>query len=153
MFWKILVQKLTCQWTLRVSHSRLCLIWRGPKTTVFHDAGAEVAVLCITKSGEVLNYQAFTNSRGIYTVAETMPESDRWDACLARPISSFHELCTHLSDGSSGVKFSYNRPSGYSHTIRAFVYRPVNVPTYCLWEFLDVCKFCSLNLYCVLILS
>ncbi|EMS67184.1 hypothetical protein TRIUR3_18697 [Triticum urartu] len=39
--------------------------------------GAEVAVLCITKSGEVINYQAFTNSEGVYSVAETMPESDR----------------------------------------------------------------------------
>ncbi|XP_028100634.1 uncharacterized protein LOC114299996 [Camellia sinensis] len=73
--------------------------------------GAEVVVLCITKSGEVLNYQAFTNSKGIYTVAETMPESDRWDACLARPISSFHEHCVHLGDGNSGVKFGYNHPS------------------------------------------
>ncbi|GFP87609.1 hypothetical protein PHJA_000904600 [Phtheirospermum japonicum] len=32
---------------------------------------AEVAVLCITKSGEVLNYQAFTNSKGVYEVVET----------------------------------------------------------------------------------
>ncbi|KAF3453492.1 hypothetical protein FNV43_RR03932 [Rhamnella rubrinervis] len=94
----------------------------GPEDHILE--GAEVAVLCITKSGEVLNYQAFTNAKGIYTVAETMPESDRWDACLARPISSFHEHCTHLGDGSSGVKFSYNHPSGYSHTVRAFVYRP-----------------------------
>ncbi|CAK9161349.1 unnamed protein product [Ilex paraguariensis] len=89
---------------------------------------AEVAVLCITKSGEVLNYQAFTNSKGIYTVAETMPESDRWDACLARPISSFHEHCTHLGDGSSGIKFSYKHPSGYSYAVRPFVYRPANIP-------------------------
>ena len=95
-------------------------------------AGAEVAVLCITKSGEVLNYQAFTNANGIYTVAETMPEADRWDACLARPISSFHEHCTLLGDGNPGVKFSYNRPSGYSHTVRPFVYRPANVPSFCL---------------------
>ncbi|KAM3744281.1 hypothetical protein ACB098_06G040800 [Castanea mollissima] len=94
--------------------------------------GAEVAVLCITKSGEVLNYQAFTNAKGIYTVAETMPESDRWDACLARPISSFHEHCTHLGDGSTGIKFSYNHPSGYSHAVRTFVYRPASVPTYCI---------------------
>ncbi|CAH1449791.1 unnamed protein product [Lactuca virosa] len=71
----------------------------GPEDHVLE--GAEVAVLCITKSGEVLNYQAFTNSKGIYTVAETMPESERWDACLARPISSFHEHCTHLGDGFS----------------------------------------------------
>ncbi|KAI3456949.1 hypothetical protein Pfo_013612 [Paulownia fortunei] len=91
-----------------------------------------VAVLCITKSGEVLNYQAFTNSNGIYAVAETMPESERWDACLARPISSFHSHCTHLGDGSSGVKFSYNHPSGYSHTVRPFVYRPAIVPAYCV---------------------
>lgn len=97
-------------------------------------AGAEVAVLCITKSGEVLNYQAFTNAKGIYTVAETMPESDRWDACLARPISSFHEHCTHLGDGSTGIKFSYNHPSGYSHAVRTFIYRPASVPTYCIWK-------------------
>ncbi|CAL5405614.1 unnamed protein product [Camellia sinensis] len=81
----------------------------GPEDHVLQ--GAEVAVLCITKSGEVLNYQAFTNSKGVYTVAETMPESDRWDACLARPISSFHEHCTSLGEGSSGVKFGYNHPS------------------------------------------
>ncbi|XP_040990171.1 uncharacterized protein LOC121237491 [Juglans microcarpa x Juglans regia] len=102
----------------------------GPEDHVLE--GAEVAVLCITKSGEVLNYQAFTNAKGIYTVAETMPESDRWDACLARPISSFHEHCTHLGDGSSGIKFSYNHLSGYSHTVRTFVYRPATVPTYCI---------------------
>ncbi|KAK6115339.1 hypothetical protein DH2020_007608 [Rehmannia glutinosa] len=94
--------------------------------------GAEVVVLCITKSGEVLNYQAFTNSNGIYVVAETMPESERWDACLARPISSFHSHCTHLGDGSSGVKFTYNHPSGYSHTVRPFVYHPPIVPAYCI---------------------
>lgn len=99
----------------------------------FHvDTGAEVAVLCITKSGEVLNYQAFTNAKGIYTVAETMPESDRWDACLARPISSFHEHCTHLGGGSAGVKFTYNHPSGYFHTVKPFVYRHGSAPTYCM---------------------
>ncbi|KAI3675596.1 hypothetical protein L1987_85186 [Smallanthus sonchifolius] len=101
----------------------------GPEDHVLE--GAEVAVLCITKSGEVLNYQAFTNSRGIYTVAETMPESERWDACLARPISSFHEHCTHLGDGFSGVKFSYNHVSGYSHAVKPFVYRPISSPKYC----------------------
>lgn len=95
-------------------------------------AGAEVAVLCITKSGEVLNYQAFTDSMGIYRVAETMPEIDRWDACLARPISSFHEHCTRQGEGNSGLKFRYNHPSGYSHAVRPFVYRPTNVPTYCI---------------------
>ncbi|KAL6317296.1 hypothetical protein AAG906_030049 [Vitis piasezkii] len=42
--------------------------------------GAEVAVLCITKSEEVLNHQAFTDAKGIYRLAGTMPESDRWDA-------------------------------------------------------------------------
>ncbi|KAJ0046463.1 hypothetical protein Pint_04177 [Pistacia integerrima] len=93
---------------------------------------AEVAVLCITKSGEVLNYQAFTNAKGMYTVAETMPESDRWDACLARPISSFHEHCTHLGGGSAGVKFTYNHPSGYFHTVKPFVYRHGSIPTYCM---------------------
>ncbi|KAJ9672080.1 hypothetical protein PVL29_025645 [Vitis rotundifolia] len=102
----------------------------GPEDHILE--GAEVAVLCITKSGEVLNYQAFTDAKGIYRVAETMPESDRWDACLARPISSFHERCTHLGDGTSGIKFSYSRPSGYSHTIRPFVYRPANAPLYCV---------------------
>ncbi|KAI4366147.1 hypothetical protein MLD38_022064 [Melastoma candidum] len=94
--------------------------------------GAEVAVLCITKSGEVVNYQAFTNSRGLYKVAETMPESERWDSCLARPISSFSEHCTHLGHGSAGFKFSYNHPSGYFHTVKPFVYKPVEVPTYCM---------------------
>ncbi|KAH7544355.1 hypothetical protein JRO89_XS15G0153900 [Xanthoceras sorbifolium] len=94
-------------------------------------AGAEVAVLCITKSREVLNYQAFTDAKGRYTVAETMPESDRWDACLSRPISSFHEHCTHLQEGSTGVKFTYNHPSGHFHTIRPFVYRHASASTYC----------------------
>ncbi|OIT01848.1 PREDICTED: uncharacterized protein LOC109226705 [Nicotiana attenuata] len=102
----------------------------GPEDHVLE--GAEVAVLCITKSGEVLNYQAFTDSMGIYRVAETMPEIDRWDACLARPISSFHEHCTRLGEGNSGLKFRYNHPSGYSHAVRPFVYRPTNVPTYCI---------------------
>ncbi|KAK9268548.1 hypothetical protein L1049_000302 [Liquidambar formosana] len=102
----------------------------GPEDHVLE--GAEVAVLCITKSGEVLNYQAFTNAKGIYTVAETMPESDRWDACLARPISSFHEHCTQLGDSTSGVKFSYSHPSGYSHSVRPFVYRPAKAPMYCI---------------------
>ncbi|KAK4439812.1 hypothetical protein Salat_0316100 [Sesamum alatum] len=101
----------------------------GPEDHVLQ--GAEVAVLCITKSGEVLNYQAFTNSDGVYTVAETMPASERWDACLARPISSFQSHCTHLGEGTTGVKFSYNHPSGYSHTVRPFVYRPAIVPVYC----------------------
>ncbi|KAI5641832.1 hypothetical protein M9H77_00380 [Catharanthus roseus] len=102
----------------------------GPEDHVL--AGAEVAVLCITKSGEVLNYQAFTDANGIYTVAETMSEADRWDSCLARPISSFHEHCRVLGDGNAGVKFSYIRPSGYSHTVRPFVYRPANVPSFCI---------------------
>ena len=102
-------------------------------------AGAEVAVLCITKSGEVLNYQAFTNSRGVYTVAETMPESDRWDSCLARPISSYHEHCTRRGDAHSAVKFTYTRPSGYSHAIKPFLYKPVSVPAYCIWA--DNCVY------------
>jgi hypothetical protein len=93
--------------------------------------GAEVAVLCITKSGEVINYQAFTNSKGMYTVAETMPESDRWDSCLARPISSFHLHCTRRGDAHSGVKFTYNKPSGNSHTVKTFLYKPVTAPLYC----------------------
>ncbi|QCE04333.1 hypothetical protein DEO72_LG8g2369 [Vigna unguiculata] len=92
----------------------------------------KVIVLCITKFGEVLNYQAFTDAKGIYTVAEKMSESDRWDAFLARTINSFHEQCTQLGEGSLGVKFSYNHPSGYSHNVRTLVYRPTNVPTYCI---------------------
>ncbi|GJM91029.1 hypothetical protein PR202_ga07364 [Eleusine coracana subsp. coracana] len=93
--------------------------------------GAEVAVLCITKSGEVINYQAFTNSKGLYTVAETMPESDRWESCLARPISSFHQHCTRRGDAHSGVKFTYNKSSGNAHTVKTFLYKPVNAPLYC----------------------
>lgn len=92
--------------------------------------GAEVAVLCITKSGEVVNYQAFTNSKGVYTVAETMPESERWDACLARPISSFHTPCHRLNQANIGIKFTYNRPSGYHHAVKPFVYRPQYAPSY-----------------------
>ncbi|KAL8172440.1 hypothetical protein V2J09_024244 [Rumex salicifolius] len=94
--------------------------------------GAEVAVLCITKTGEVLNYQAFTNSKGVYTVAETMPESERWDACLARPISSFHEQCNHVGSRNVATKFTYNRPSGHSYTVRPFVYQHVDAPMYCM---------------------
>ncbi|EMS59426.1 hypothetical protein TRIUR3_26793 [Triticum urartu] len=93
--------------------------------------GAEVAVLCITKSGEVINYQAFTNYKGVYSVAETMPESDRWDSCLARPISSFHQHCTRRGDAHSGVKFTYNKQSGSSHNVKTFLYKPANVPLYC----------------------
>ncbi|CAL9748024.1 unnamed protein product [Musa acuminata subsp. burmannicoides] len=94
-------------------------------------AGAEVAVLCITKSGDVFNYQAFTNSKGIYKVAETMPESDRWVSCLARPLSSFHEHCTRRGDAHTGIKFSYNLPSGHSHTVKPFLYKPAAAPMYC----------------------
>lgn len=112
-------------------------IWYKLLWPILSFSGAEVAVLCITRSGEVLNYQAFTNFKGRYTVAETMSESDRWDACLARPISSFHEHCTHLGANSSGVKFSYNHPSGHSHTVRPFVYRPSSMPTYCIWQILN----------------
>ncbi|XP_020100464.1 uncharacterized protein LOC109718581 [Ananas comosus] len=101
----------------------------GPEDHVLE--GAEVAVLCITKSGEVLNYQAFTDSKGVYTVAETMPESDRWESCLARPISSFHDRCAKRGDSHSGVKFTYNRPSGHSHTVKPFLYKPTSVPVYC----------------------
>ncbi|KAB2095996.1 hypothetical protein ERO13_A01G078500v2 [Gossypium hirsutum] len=101
----------------------------GPEDHILE--GAEVAVLCITKSGEVVNYQAFTNAKGIYTVAETMPESDRWNTCLARPISSFHDHCNHLGDRSTGIKFTYSRPSGHFHTVRPFVYQPSTAPFYC----------------------
>ncbi|KAJ4782775.1 Pollen Ole e 1 allergen and extensin family protein [Rhynchospora pubera] len=93
--------------------------------------GAEVAVLCITKSGEVINYQAFTNSKGIYSVAETMPESDRWESCLARPISSFSEHCSIRGEKHSGVKFSYKLPSGQTHKVRPFLYKPTSAPVYC----------------------
>ncbi|KAF6162884.1 hypothetical protein GIB67_021033 [Kingdonia uniflora] len=102
----------------------------GPEDHVLQ--GAEVAVLCITKSGDVLNYQAFTDAKGIYTVGETMPESDCWDMCVARPIRSFHEHCTHHGNANAGVKFSYNLPSGYSHAVRPFLYQPTKVPMYCL---------------------
>ncbi|PKI67685.1 hypothetical protein CRG98_011898 [Punica granatum] len=62
-----------------------------------------------------------------------MPESERWDACLARPISSFHEGCSRLGRGSAGVKFTYSHLSGYFHTVRPFVYRPASdVPSYCI---------------------
>lgn len=94
--------------------------------------GAEAAVLCITKSGEVLNYQAFTNSKGIYKVAETMPESDRWDSCVARPLSSFHVHCAQRGDAYSGVKFTYNKPSGSFHAVKPFLYRPSSSPAYCM---------------------
>ncbi|KAL6877574.1 hypothetical protein ACP4OV_012789 [Aristida adscensionis] len=92
---------------------------------------AEVAVLCITKSGEVINYQAFTDSKGMYTVAATMSESDRWESCLARPISSFHQQCTRRGDSHSGVKFTYNKSSGNKHIVKTFLYKPVNAPMYC----------------------
>ncbi|THU57378.1 hypothetical protein C4D60_Mb03t02890 [Musa balbisiana] len=101
----------------------------GPEDHVLQ--GAEVAVLCITKSGDVFNYQAFTNSKGVYKVAETMPESDRWVSCLARPLSSFHEHCTRRGDAHSGIKFSYNLPSGHSHTVKPFLYKPAAAPMYC----------------------
>ncbi|EPS64001.1 hypothetical protein M569_10780, partial [Genlisea aurea] len=102
----------------------------GPEDYVL--PGAEVAVLCMTKSGEVLNYQAFTNADGVYSVAETMPESEKWDICLARPIGSFDNLCSNPEgSSSSGVKFSYGRSSGSSHSVKPFVYRPSIVPAYC----------------------
>lgn len=93
--------------------------------------GAEVAVLCITKSGEVLNYQAFTNSKGVYRVAETMPESDRWVSCIARPISSFHDRCTRRGNVHRAYKFAYDLPSGFSRTVKPFLYKPTSSPTYC----------------------
>ncbi|MQL71920.1 hypothetical protein Taro_004252 [Colocasia esculenta] len=93
--------------------------------------GAEVAVLCITKTGEVINYQAFTNAKGVYTVAETMPESERWDSCLVRPISSYHSHCTRRVDANAGIKFSYNHPSGHSYAVRPFLYKTASVPAYC----------------------
>jgi len=95
--------------------------------------GAEVAVLCLTKSGEVLNYQAFTNSKGTFTVAETMPESNRWQMCLARQISSIHQYCNILGDTVSARKFSYSLSSGRSYTVRPFSYQPVKTPMYCQW--------------------
>ncbi|KAG6506440.1 hypothetical protein ZIOFF_031763 [Zingiber officinale] len=98
--------------------------WSGNSSWV----GAEVAVLCITKSGEVFNYQAFTNAKGIYKIAETMPESDRWVSCLARPIKSFSEDCTRRGDAHSGIKFSYKLPSGNSHNVKPFLYKPATAP-------------------------
>ncbi|KAL1547573.1 hypothetical protein AAHA92_15914 [Salvia divinorum] len=99
----ILMAEGVTSWTGEIHGRVVCDVCAdssiGPEDHIL--AGAEVAVLCITKSGKVLNYQAFTNSNGIYKVAETMPESERWDACLARPISSFHNHCTHLGDGST----------------------------------------------------
>ncbi|KAK6124725.1 hypothetical protein DH2020_041533 [Rehmannia glutinosa] len=134
LFFTILMVDGVRSWTGEIHGRVVCDVCDdssiGPEDHVLQ--GAEVAVLCITKSGEVLNYQAFTNSNGIYAVAETMPDSERWDECLARPISSFHSHCTHLGDGSSGVKFTYNHPSGYSHTVRPFVYHPPIVPAYCI---------------------
>ncbi|XP_057785107.1 uncharacterized protein LOC131002652 [Salvia miltiorrhiza] len=134
VFMVILMAEGVKSWTGEIHGRVVCDVCAdssiGPEDHVL--AGAEVAVLCITKSGEVLNYQAFANANGMYTVAETMPESERWDACLARPISSFHSHCTHLGDGSVGVKFSYDHPSGYSHAVRPFVYRPVKAPVYCI---------------------
>jgi len=93
--------------------------------------GAEVAVLCLTKSGEVLNYQAFTNSKGTFTVAETMPESNRWEMCLARQISSIHQYCNMPGDTVSATKFSYSLSSGRSYMVRPFSYQPVKTPMYC----------------------
>ncbi|THU45708.1 hypothetical protein C4D60_Mb02t20840 [Musa balbisiana] len=88
-------------------------------------------ILVVAPLGDVLNYQAFTNSEGIYKVAETIPESDRWVSCFARPVSSFHEHCTQRGDAHSGIKFSYNRPSGHSHTVKPFLYKPASTPLYC----------------------
>lgn len=90
-----------------------------------------MAVLCITKSGEVVNYQAFTDPKGAYTVAETMPEGDRWSSCLVRPIGGPHPDCSRRADARAGVKFSYTRPSGYSHAVRPFLFKPSLAPAYC----------------------
>ncbi|KMT12683.1 hypothetical protein BVRB_4g087810 [Beta vulgaris subsp. vulgaris] len=129
----LLLTPTTLAWTGEIRGRVVCDVCGdssiGPEDHVLE--GAEVAVLCITKSGEVVNYQAFTDSKGVYTVAETMSESERWDACLARPISSFHDRCSHLRDGSLGVKFTYKRPSGCSYTLKPFVYRFANTPMYC----------------------
>ncbi|ONK81602.1 uncharacterized protein A4U43_C01F31000 [Asparagus officinalis] len=133
----VLLLALTCSaeaWTGEI-HGRVVCDVCGDSSIGPEDhplQGAEVAVLCITKSGEVLNYQAFTNSKGVYTVAETMPESDRWDSCLARPISSFHGHCTRRGDAHAGVKFTYTRPSGYSHAVKPFLYKPAYAPAYCM---------------------
>ncbi|ERN19589.1 hypothetical protein AMTR_s00062p00111000 [Amborella trichopoda] len=120
-------------WTGEINGRVMCDVCAdssiGPEDHILE--GAEVAVLCITKSGEVLNYQAFTNSKGVYSVAETMPESNRWDSCLARPISSFHHHCTQLSNSNRAIHFSYSRPSGYSHSLKPFLYKPNTTPLYC----------------------
>ncbi|CAA6658481.1 unnamed protein product [Spirodela intermedia] len=108
-------------WTGEINGRVLCDVCGdssiGPEDHAL--AGAEVAVLCITESGEVVNYQAFTDSKGAYTVAETMPEVDRWSSCLVRPIGGPHP------------DFSYTRPSGYSHTVRPFLFKPSLAPVYC----------------------
>ncbi|KAG8058814.1 hypothetical protein GUJ93_ZPchr0002g23375 [Zizania palustris] len=57
-----------------------------------------------------------------------MPESDRWESCLARPISSFHQHCIKRGDTHSGVKFTYNKPSGNSHAVKTFLYKPAKAP-------------------------
>uniref|UniRef100_A0A7N0TYB3 Pollen Ole e 1 allergen and extensin family protein n=1 Tax=Kalanchoe fedtschenkoi TaxID=63787 RepID=A0A7N0TYB3_KALFE len=133
ILWTIFVYGATA-WTGEIRGRVVCDVCGdssiGPEDHILE--GAEVAVLCITKSGEVLNYQAFTDDKGIYTVAETMPESDRWDACLARPISSFSQKCSYIGAGKAGFKFTYTRPSGYHLTIRPFVYRPSGTPTSCM---------------------
>uniref|UniRef100_A0A0D6RAR5 Pollen Ole e 1 allergen and extensin family protein n=1 Tax=Araucaria cunninghamii TaxID=56994 RepID=A0A0D6RAR5_ARACU len=130
-----------------LSYARLGMAWTGEiNGRVFCDVcadgsvgpedhfleGAEVAVLCMTISGEVLNYQAFTNSKGIFTVAETMSESNRWDMCLARAIGSIHQDCNILGNANSATKFSYTLSSGHSYTVRPFSYQPVKTPMYCL---------------------
>ncbi|KAK3199615.1 hypothetical protein Dsin_023030 [Dipteronia sinensis] len=52
----------------------------GPEDHVLE--GAEVAVLCITKSREVLNYQAFTDAKGKYAVAEAYNARENAEHCL-----------------------------------------------------------------------
>ncbi|KAK9084851.1 hypothetical protein Sjap_025262 [Stephania japonica] len=48
------------------------------------------------------------------------------------PISSFHEHCTRRGDNHAGIKFTYNLPSGHSHSIRPFIYKPNSMPKYCM---------------------
>ncbi|XP_078447750.1 pollen Ole e 1 allergen and extensin family protein [Wolffia australiana] len=120
-------------WTGRINGGIFCDVCSdsviGPEDHALE--GAEVAVLCITKSGEVVNYQAFTDRRGAFVVTESMPEGQRWDSCLVRPIGGAHPTCRRPTGRRAGIRFRYTRPSGYSHTVRPFLFKPASAPAYC----------------------
>ncbi|KAK8564815.1 hypothetical protein V6N13_019962 [Hibiscus sabdariffa] len=61
-------------------------------------ARAEVVVPCITKSDQVVNYQAFTNAKGIYIVAETVSRNVA-PASSSSPTTA-HQVISILSDHS-----------------------------------------------------